>query len=215
MTVPHYLTRNALPGSELVLDENGTPVYQGETQASFVVGVPRKCTAPGSKCPILVYGHGLTGTKGQVLSGNQQRFADEYGYVICGVDMWGMSSFDVASIAVVLLTDFGRVNIVPDRSHQGMLNQLLLMKMMAGDFAKDELVTFGGESIIDVNQKYYWGISQGGILGAMYLAVSQDVNKGHLGVPGFLPSTFLKNKRDKKRRTENEERRTKSKKQKQ
>lgn len=130
MTMPHYMTRKAMPGAELVLDENELPVYQGETKVDFTVAIPHKCTAAGSKCPVIVYGHGLLGTQDQVLAGTCQDVANTYGYIICGVDMWGMSAADVPFIAERILTDLGGINIIPDRSHQGMLNQLMLIKLM-------------------------------------------------------------------------------------
>jgi len=34
MTVPHYMTNNARPGSTLVIDENNKPVYQVTNRVS-------------------------------------------------------------------------------------------------------------------------------------------------------------------------------------
>jgi hypothetical protein len=51
-----------------------------------------------------------------------------------------------------------------DRSHQGVLNHLLVTKLLAGAFANDSAVIFNGRSVVDPTIKYYWGISQGGIL---------------------------------------------------
>jgi len=184
MTVPHYMTRNARPGAELVVDANGIPIYQGEVTATFAVSIPRKCAVAGAKCPIVIYGHGLLGGKDQVTMGTQQDFANTYGYIIAGVDMWGMSAYDVPTIMAVTATDLGRISVIPDRTHQGMLNQYLLLHLLSGNFANDDLVTFGGQSIIDTTRRYYWGISQGGILGGMYLAFNDIVTKAHLGVPG-------------------------------
>lgn len=184
MTMPHYLTRNALPGSELVLDSNGMPVYQGEVDVRFTVAIPYACAVAGASCPFIIYGHGLLGSQNQVLMGTQQDVANEYGYIICGVDLWGMSWDDIPSILFKTMTDLGGINIIPDRSHQGMLNQVFLAKLMMGDFRNNEVFNFGGQSVLDPSRRYYWGISQGGILGGMFLAVSDEIDKGHLGVPG-------------------------------
>jgi hypothetical protein len=185
MMVPHYMTRRAVPGCSIVLDENGTPVYQGMVNVPFTVAIPFKCAQVGAeKCPVLVYGHGLTGSQGQVLGGTQQDVADTYGYILAAVDMWGMSSSDVPSITLVLTNDLAGLNIIPDRSHQGMLNQILIMKLVAGRLSNDPLMIYNGQSLVDSTRRFYWGISQGGILGAVYLAVSNDITKAHLGVPG-------------------------------
>lgn len=184
MTVPHYMTKRARPACEMVVDENGIPIYQGEVEVRFTVVVPHVCAVAGAKCPIVVYGHGLLGSQDQVTSGTQQTFANTHGYILAAVDMWDMSAFDVPAIMLATATDIGEMTIIPDRTHQGMLNQVLLMKVLTGDFANNPNFLFGGASVIDTTKTFYWGISQGGILGAVYLAVSDDVNRAHLGVPG-------------------------------
>ena len=68
MTVPHYMTTNARPGSTLVIDENNNPVYQGMIEVPFTVFIPRTC-ADGSRpgpCPIVNYGHGMLGSRAEV-----------------------------------------------------------------------------------------------------------------------------------------------------
>src|SRR5262249_31729268 len=72
----------------------------------------------------------------------------------------------------------------PDRLHQAMLNFIVAMRLMSGSMASDPAVMFNGQSAIDPTQKYYFGGSQGGILGAVYMAVTPDILRGGLGVPG-------------------------------
>ena len=45
-------------------------------------------------------------------------------------DWWGMSKYDVASVVEMLITDVSDFVIVPDRLTQGMINALLLMRLM-------------------------------------------------------------------------------------
>src|SRR5690606_25860149 len=73
-----------------------------------------------------------------------------------------------------------------DRLHQGMLNQLLAMRMMRGGMATDP--THG--PLLDADARYYHGISQGGIFGATYMALSTEVERGVLGVMG-MPYNLL------------------------
>ena len=68
MLVPHYMTRNAMPGATLIIDENNVPVYQGMIEVPFTVFIPRTC-ADGSRpgpCPIVNYGHGMLGSRAEV-----------------------------------------------------------------------------------------------------------------------------------------------------
>lgn len=77
----------------------------------------------------------------------------------------------------------GRVQ-VPDRCTQGMLNALIVMRLMKTEFYKDPSVIFNGRSVVNPDLRYYDGNSQGGILGTVYMAVSQDVVRGTIGVGG-------------------------------
>ena len=78
--------------------------------------------------------------------------------------MWGMCNADTPYIVLAMLTDIGSIGIVPDRSHQGILNHLMVVKLMRGAFANDASVFVDGRSVLDPDRAYYWGISQGGIL---------------------------------------------------
>jgi len=68
-----------------------------------------------------------------------------------------------------------------------MLNALVLMKMVTQSaFVNDPAVTFNGKSVISQNRSdwHYTGNSQGGIMGAVYISSSTDVEKAVLGVGG-------------------------------
>jgi hypothetical protein len=67
-----------------------------------------------------------------------------------------------------------------------MLHALFLMRLMSnGVFAKDPAMTFNGKPVLTADpEKHYYGNSQGGILGSMYMAVTTDVKRGCVGVPG-------------------------------
>lgn len=72
-----------------------------------------------------------------------------------------------------------------------MVNALSLMQMMRGSFSRDEHVTFDGVSVINTTETAYFGNSEGGIFGTVYMAVTQDVEYGVLGVPGGPYSLLL------------------------
>ena len=56
---------------------------------------------------------------------------------------------------------------------------------MQGNFATDPAATvINGRPTIDPTRRYYYGNSQGGILGINYMAASTDVERGCVGVPG-------------------------------
>jgi len=121
MTIPHYHTNGCRPGCQIVLDEQENPEFQGWRQAEFTVNIPVNCANGNhSACPILIYGHGLLGGRGEADGGVPTGFANTYGYIIIAVDMWGMCSFDVPHIGQALLSDLSEVISIPDRSVQGL-----------------------------------------------------------------------------------------------
>jgi hypothetical protein len=54
-------------------------------------------------------------------------------------------------------------------------------------------VQYQGHSVIDPTRAFYRGDSQGGIMGATYMALSTDVTRGYLGEPG-MPYNLLLNR---------------------
>ena len=183
LEVPLYTDKKG-PGSHLVI-ENGVPVFQGWANTTFTVNIPNSLVANGTAGMILEYGHGLFGSQDEVNNGNLREIANEYGYVTAATDWWGMCAFDVPAVTLMLsenLTDF---SIIPDRTQQGILNFIILSKMLiSGQFANDPNLLFNGKPVIDTNRIGYNGNSQGGIYGGTFMTVSQDIIQGVLGVPG-------------------------------
>jgi hypothetical protein len=179
------------PGSNLLLDPDGLPVQNTEQPTVDVpveVLIPnRALTEPAG---LIQYGHGLLGRRSQIESGHFRSFIDQYGYILFGVDLWGMAEEDILYIAGVLgAGELHRLSTMFDRLHQGMLNSLMAMRAMHTTFAADP--TYGGT--IDPERRYYYGISQGGIFGGVYMAVTTDVARGVLGVMG-QPYNLLLNR---------------------
>ncbi len=183
-TAPLYLD-DIGHGGRLVFDSDGLPLAQGDHEVPFGLMIPKSAGAtPGA---LLQYGHGLLGHFSQLYAGNFQRLANDHHYAIFGTTLTGMGDGDSVFIAQVL--GEGRVDKLAsmfDRLHQGMVDQLLAMRMMRDGFAKDP--TYG--AFVDPEERYYHGISQGGIFGGTYLAMSTDVERGVLGVMG-MPYNLL------------------------
>jgi hypothetical protein len=98
---------------------------------------------------------------------------------------------DQTKAAAFLTQDIGNFRRMIDRGTQGMINQLVAVKMMETSLANDPLLKAAdGHSFIDTTQSYYRGDSQGGILGITFMALSQTVKRGYLGETG-MPYNFL------------------------
>ena len=93
-------------------------------------------------------------------------------------DQWGLSEFDVPAIVFMLSNNISDFRTVPDRLSQGVINELLLMKLMKGSLYKDPVLTMDNRIVIDNTNVHYYGVSLGGIVGQVYMATSTDVEKG-------------------------------------
>ncbi|MBX3314217.1 MAG: carboxypeptidase regulatory-like domain-containing protein [Actinobacteria bacterium] len=177
--VPMYLTGSGEPGSEFVLGPDGLPTYTGTYTANFRCIIPPSATA-ADPAGVGLYGHGLLGTANQINA--PWRVASQGNRVFCGTDLIGMAEEDVPN-AVRILSDVSTFNTLADRLQQGHLNTLFLGRLLVAPdgFASSPSFQQDGTPLIDDDLVYY-GISQGGIMGAATTAVAQDWTKATLDV---------------------------------
>jgi hypothetical protein len=195
--VPLYTTF-AGAGSVLNIGPDGNPEQNGVINAPFTAIIPCSLsTVPQAGRPI-VYGHGLLGTgAGEVGSSHLRTLAQTYGFVVVATDWQGMANEDIANILTITsnLTNFRQLS---ERLHQGMINQLVLIHLMkaANGLSADPNFIYAGVPVIDPSEVFYYGNSQGGILGGTVMALSTEVTRGVLGVPAANFSTLLQRSRD-------------------
>ena len=77
--------------------------------------------------------------------------------------MYGLLQEDAIALLLALSGELSDFVTIPDRTHQGVLNHLVFMRLMRGAFVSDPNVLFGGSSVLDPTRAYYWGISGGGV----------------------------------------------------
>lgn len=186
MTVPLYLT-DPNAGGTIVLGTDGLPKQNGTADYPFLVVIPKSATTGTPGFP-LQFGHGLLGDRTGALS--FAHFANQYGFVLVATDWIGLANSDLGNLYRILSNgDASQFNQITDREDQGVLNALLAMRLVWGSLANDPMVQFGGKSAIDTTRRYYFGGSEGGIMGATYMALSTDVTRGvitNLGQPYSL-----------------------------
>ncbi|GAA4681635.1 hypothetical protein GCM10023347_40670 [Streptomyces chumphonensis] len=193
--VPSYLDRpGGPPGSGMRYGPDGLPQRaEGNVQvAAFRCEIPRSALTrpawPG------LYGHGLFGREAEVGSGAVTAFAAEHHFVLCATKWQGMADEDVAHVARTL-TDLSDFHTVPDRLQQGVLNTLWLGRLMThpdGLAADPAFAGTRGRSVLSRHAPLgFYGNSQGAIMGGMVTALSTEVRRSALGVPGMNYSTLL------------------------
>jgi hypothetical protein len=185
--VPLYLD-NPDAGGRLVFGDNGLPEIQGTAEYPFYVLIPQ--SAASTPAQLIQYGHGLLGAATELGAGHMRSFINEYNYVLFSVDWIGMADEDALNIAGMLVAgDMHEFQDITDRLQQGLLNFVLATRMMKTSFADD--LMFGG--YIDPSAAYYHGISQGGIFGGTFMAITPDIERGVVDVPG-QPYNLLLNR---------------------
>ena len=179
MQVPLYLDSDNPATGRMTRGDDGMPEPSGTLDVPFWMIVPR--TAEQAPAAIVQHGHGLLGSGSQIESGHFREVATTYNYAFLGVSWIGMSDEDYLPIAAAVTSRApGGLATMTDRLHQGALNQLLAMRMAAAGLANDPLLT----GLLDPTQRYYYGISQGGILGGVYMGTTTEVERGVLDVLG-------------------------------
>jgi len=188
ITVPLYLTDTSSNG-RLVFDENGHPKVNPDrptAEVSFLMMIP-KSASKKNPAALLQYGHGLLGEPGEIEAEHLLEIASKYNYALFGIHQWGMASDDghlandATSIGFGLQSgDLEQLVPMYDRLQQSQLNHLLAMRGMINELAQKGDYA----DVIDENQRYYYGASQGGIFGGTYMALSTDVTRGVLDVTG-------------------------------
>jgi hypothetical protein len=198
--VPLYMT-TAYEGARTYRGDDGLPAYNGVAEAPFEVVIPpsvrdrvMRGEGPGA---MLQYGHGLLGSAGQVSSGGTTPAYQGSELVGFGTTYWGLSEADEAEIITNAVTNFGNFAMVGERLVQGTINSLLLQKTFAtGSCAElEELtMTVGDESraLANPEEMYYYGISQGGIMGVTLAALSDTIDAYVLQVGAINYSIMLR-----------------------
>jgi hypothetical protein len=184
--MPLYMTKGEA-GGLLNLGENGLPEQNGTFKYAAALIIPMR--AQTEAAPLVAFGHGQLGAKEQV-RGFQPIAADQ-NFAAFGLDFKGFAFDDVPIVALALTGDLATFRAVPERMHQGFLNFLMAMRTLSvaadggpSTTLNEALNTHCGGAAIDGSKRYYFGGSQGGILGASLMALTTDIKRGLLAVPG-------------------------------
>ena len=196
-TVPCYLDKPGCPpGSKFLytdLDSNTPTPLPGNTAApTFTCIVPR--SAQDGPRRVSLYGHGLFGSQSEV--DRRQREDDgRRRTASCSARPTGGGwPTRTSPTTLGILADLSNFALLPDRVQQGMLNFLLLGRLMIhpqGLAADPAFQVAGPLRVLDTRALFYDGNSQGGIIGGALTAVAPDFRRAVLGVPGMNYSTLL------------------------
>ncbi|TMQ02360.1 MAG: hypothetical protein E6J90_29700 [Deltaproteobacteria bacterium] len=192
LDAPLVLTQGgrAIAGTRVARDAAGLPAVQGFYAIPFTAIVPSCAYTARAPVAMVVYGHGLLGSAAETAGGVQQATAAELCAVLVGTDMRGMSVADVAAVARAL-SDLTRADEAMEVVEQGLVNHIALVRALRTSFAQRLFVDGAGRTLVDPAKVFYYGLSQGGILGTAVMAYEPTITRGVLGVAAANYSTLL------------------------
>ena len=186
--------RGSVMDTEAVLD--GKARIHG--MAHFVVHIPCSVRAAALQRDnttgfraFVEFGHGLFYNRAEASWGTLLRMANKNGYIVLAMDWRGMSSYDLPVVVKTLMSKPSLFQAVRDNLIQGYANKLALQHfsrhaMLTMDwmtFDKNPIQLYSDQQPVSI----FYGISQGGILGAGYTTLLEPtklIDRAVLGVPG-------------------------------
>jgi hypothetical protein len=152
---------------------------------------------------VLEHGHGLFEDRNEASSYDMQHLADDAGYIVTSMDWRGMSVYDFPIVFKALVATPRLFQAVRDNLIQGYACKLALQHFSREAMFALDWVAFESNGVMVkpriLNPSFvFYGNSQGGILGAGYVALSGPtklIERAVLGVTGaplarILPRLF-------------------------
>ncbi len=192
-TVPNFLTRDGGPGNgfhylaDTAAEPDALPSVNGFLEAPFSCNIPDAVMAGTAPARLALYGHGLLGSETEIDAGNVRDFGNAHNTVFCATKWAGMSNDDIPN-AIASLEDLSNFPTLADRLQQGILNQLVLARLLLaadGLTADPAFRRPDGTGLVDPTTLAFDGNSQGGIMGMALAGVSTDIDRFVLGVVGM------------------------------
>lgn len=190
--VPLYVDSDQ-PGTRLVRGADGSVISRGTTRVPFSMRIPRSVLERDpSEGParLVQYGHGFFGSRKEIEYGAMTAISQELGFATISVDWWGMSEEDLGEVLESIAQRPSETLGFVDRVHQAMANQIALTYAARESLLETAAVQVDGTPVYDPGQVYYYGISQGHILGTAFVALSPGLERVALGVGG-APFSFM------------------------
>jgi hypothetical protein len=163
-------------------DGSGAPIVIGTSEATAVIMIP-SCATSANPAGILIFGHGFFGSIDEAQGGYMRRVARDLCMVVVGGEWRGMMQDDLA-VAAGALNDGNKGKAFGERILQGIVDFIALEQLARGKLATEVLVDGADQSIVDPSRAYFYGISQGHILGTTFFAWDPHLSRATLHVGG-------------------------------
>lgn len=181
------------PGAVLIRDNDGRVRMEGTARARFSIMIPQSVFDADDPQPtrVVQFGHGFFGGLEEAIGSTQAEAANEGGWIVAAVDWWGMSSPDLGPVADMIGNDPTYTFNFTDRLHQGMVNFMALGRAVQTTMQEVPELQHNGVPLLSDDELYFYGISQGHILGGVFFALSPDIDRAVMSVGGASFSLMM------------------------
>lgn len=179
--------------SRLARNSDGKPVLSQWADIPFKAFIPVSAITSQRPVRAVLYGHGLLGLKDEVGYADALNGWERLNAIAFAADWWGMSTHDLGRVAVTL-GSFSDMDATGERLIQSIINFDVLAKSIRHACAAQPAFTHPSTSkpLYDPTHLYYYGISQGGIMGMTLASVSEGVIDGYvIGVAGAAYGSMI------------------------
>jgi pimeloyl-ACP methyl ester carboxylesterase len=174
---------------EILFDEQGDPKIQWMEKITFALTVPEGQTMPAAGWPVVMYSHGTGGSYKGFTKSTAAHFT-KLGIAVIGIDqpLHG-KRYDGPSIDV----EFYSFNFTNPHGARSLFRQAGLDFVPLTRLLQKMTFSVAGQKVrFDSARIGYFGHSQGGLTGALFLAVARDLRAAVLsGAGGGLSDTIL------------------------
>lgn len=161
---------------------DGAPIVDGTHEATAVAMIPA-CASAKQPAGILIFGHGFFGNIEEAQGGYLRRVARDLCLIVVGGEWTGMTNDDLA-FAAGALNDLNGALAFGERIVQGIVDFIALEQLARHALADEVFVDDAQQPIADPARTYFYGISQGHILGTTFFAWDPHLTRAALHVGG-------------------------------
>lgn len=199
LQAPLFLDKPGI-GAHLFRDQTGAVAQNGEATFPFVVLVPATVRDQWEPGRALAFGHGFFGTMEETTGAPARKLLPALHAVTFAIDWWGMSEPDREQVINDITQRPSHIADFVERTHQAMANWLVTTAAIRSTMQQqDDLkrpqsgpgtstngqgMSNAGALLYDPAHVYYFGASNGHILGGVMSALNPDVERAVLNVGG-------------------------------
>ncbi|MCA9678207.1 MAG: hypothetical protein KC464_24485 [Myxococcales bacterium] len=178
----HYDVPQVADDDGLIRDGDGTPIAMGTSAATAVAMIPT-CATAANHAGIIIFGHGFFGDTSEAEGSYMRRVARDLCMIVVGGVWRGMSTDDLA-FAFGALNDSNQAARFGERIVQGIVDFIALEQLARTKLATEVFIDDNDAAIVDADRTYFYGISQGAILGTTFFAWDPHLTRGVFHVGG-------------------------------